>query len=59
MEHSPANGEFCMYNGAEQHSPESNDGFQKKQGGHQEAETTGRTTDKDHIWHQKCSSQPY
>ena len=29
MEHSPANGEFCMYNGAEQHSPESNDGFQR------------------------------
>ena len=32
MEHSPANGEFCMYNGAEQHSPESNDGFQKNKG---------------------------
>ena len=32
MEHSPANGEFCMYNGAEQQSPESNDGFQRNKG---------------------------
>ena len=32
MEHSPANGEFCMYNGAVQHSPESNDGFKETKG---------------------------
>ena len=29
MGHSPPNGAFCMYDGAEQHNPESNSDFQR------------------------------